>query len=125
MDKLSVDQCLCLSRQFVKDLRKAELGNYVFIITQKVNTKSKRHSHIIKIRKVHHYIIIITTGVETKEMVDPQEEEASRAGVKEILSSINYEFNAYISSLDKVLHVFFVIWHSQQLMVVYLVRDGI
>ena len=97
----------------------------MFIITQKVNIKSKRHSHIIKIRKVHHYIMIITTGMETEEIMDPQEEEASRVGGKDIPSSINEKFNIYISSLDKVLHVFFAIWHSQQVIVVYLVRDGI
>ena len=111
MDKLSVDQYICLSRQFVKDPRKAELGNYMFIINRKVNTKSKCHSYIIKIRKVHHYIIIIATGLDTKETVDLQEEEASRTGGKEITSSINDKFNAYISSLDKLLQVFFAICH--------------
>ena len=40
-------------------------------------------------------------------------------------ASINEKFNAYISSLDKVLQVFFTVWYSQQLMVMYLVRDGI
>ena len=97
----------------------------MLIITQKFNTKSKRHGHIIKLGKVQHYILLITMGVETKEVVDPQEEEATRTGGREIPSSMNDKFNVYISSLEKILHVFFVTWQYQQFMVVYLVRDSI